>query len=280
MTKWLKPETIIGSWTCLQKERITEICVIYIVQNLFHQGKGDRSISLNSHYLVLLKNPRDKLQILTLAKQMYPGRTYFFLNQYEEAVREPYGYLLIDLKTTTQDDCRLRTNVPPGFNQAAMEENIPQELLRYLKQQNLSSDPLLPAMQRLKAEWMALSLAETSEKTRKLNSFFSCKTDTWLSNNNWTHHFQLEPRRKPEELNTTPAGILPASPGDSTTLTAPSTPLNPFNVAPILNQGAILPGPNAVTPTPLNPVILTPPPTVKSPSPMPSQSWVTYCLIR
>ena len=88
--------------------------VIYIVQNLFHQGKGNRSISLNSHYLVLFKNPRDKLQILTLAKQMYPGRTDFFLKQYEEAVRRPYRYLLIDLKTTTQDDCRLRTNVLPG----------------------------------------------------------------------------------------------------------------------------------------------------------------------
>ena len=49
------------------------LSVIYIVQNLFHQGKGSRSISLNSHYLVLFKNPRDKLQILTLAKQMYPG---------------------------------------------------------------------------------------------------------------------------------------------------------------------------------------------------------------
>ena len=130
---------------------------------------------------MLFKNPRDKLQVLTLAKRMYPGRTDFFLKQYEEAVRRPYGYLLIDLKTTTQDDCRLRTNVLPeeeGFNQVAMEENIPQELLRYLKQQNLSSDPLLPACSDYKAEWMALSLAVTSEKMRKLNSFFSCKTDT------------------------------------------------------------------------------------------------------
>ena len=78
------------------------LSVIYIVQNLFHQGKGSRSISLNSHYLVLFKNPRDKLQILTLAKQMYPGQTDFFLNQYEEPVKRPFGYLLIDLKTTNQ----------------------------------------------------------------------------------------------------------------------------------------------------------------------------------
>ena len=34
------------------------LSVICIVQNLFHQGKGSRSISLKSHYLVLFKNPR------------------------------------------------------------------------------------------------------------------------------------------------------------------------------------------------------------------------------
>ena len=28
------------------------VSVIYIVQNLFHQGKGSRSISLNSHYFL------------------------------------------------------------------------------------------------------------------------------------------------------------------------------------------------------------------------------------
>ena len=125
---------------------------IYIVQNLFHQGKGSRSISLNGHYLLLFKNPRDKLQNLTLAKQMYPGQTYFFLNQYEEAVKRPFGYLLIDLKTTTQDNCPLRKNLLPceeSFTQAGYQENIPWELLKYLKQQNLSPVPLLPAMQEI-----------------------------------------------------------------------------------------------------------------------------------
>ena len=37
--------------------------------------------------------------------------------------------ILIDLKTTTRDDCRLRKNVLPGeegFNQVGMEGNIPQ----------------------------------------------------------------------------------------------------------------------------------------------------------
>ena len=128
------------------------LSVIYIVQNLFHQGKGNRNISLNSHYLVLFKNPRDKLQILTLAKQMYPRQTDWFLKQYEEAVQRPFGYLFVDLKTTTQDNCRLRTNVLPSeekFDKGGVEANISQELLQYLKQQNLMIPPVIPEIQRL-----------------------------------------------------------------------------------------------------------------------------------
>ena len=33
-----------------------------------------------------------------------PGQTDFFLNQYEKAVKRPFAYLLIDLKTTAQDN--------------------------------------------------------------------------------------------------------------------------------------------------------------------------------
>ena len=128
------------------------LSVIYIVQNLFHQGKGSRSISLNSHYLVLFKNSWDKLEILTLAKQMYSGQTNFFLNQYEEAVKRPFGYLLVDLKSTTQDNYRLRTNVLPSearFEHRGIQNTVSQELLQYLKQQTLATPPVLPAMQHL-----------------------------------------------------------------------------------------------------------------------------------
>ena len=128
------------------------LSIIYIVQNLFHQGKGSRSISLKSHYLVLFKNPRDKLQVLTLAKQMYPRHTDFFINHYEQAAQRHFGYLLVDLKTTTQDNCRLRTNVLPGeerFDNVAVPDNISQELLQYLKQQNVMTPPVVPVMKKL-----------------------------------------------------------------------------------------------------------------------------------
>ena len=90
------------------------LSVILILQNLFHQGRETRTISLNSHYLILFKNPRDGSQITHLAKQMYPGRTHFIQEAFADATREPYGYLLIDLKPNTPEVLRLRTNVFPG----------------------------------------------------------------------------------------------------------------------------------------------------------------------
>ena len=138
---------------------------------------------------MLFKNPRDKLQILIFAKQMFPGQTDFFLNQYEETVKRPFGYVLIDLKTTTQDNGRLRINVPPsdkGFNQAGFHDNIPYELLKYLNQQNLSPVLLLPAMQDIRGNMdNVLSRNDLRDVTmKKLSGTFKRKTDTLLSKNN------------------------------------------------------------------------------------------------
>ena len=48
------------------------LSVIFILQNIFHQGKELRDVSLNCHYLVLFKSPCDSSQIKHLAKQMFP----------------------------------------------------------------------------------------------------------------------------------------------------------------------------------------------------------------
>ena len=53
-------------------------------------------------------------------------------------------------------------------------------------------------------------------------------------------HTPLPARDKSEEISVSqPEVNLPASLGDSTTVTAPSTPLNSFNVEPNLSQGDI-----------------------------------------
>ena len=81
-----------------KKSHHSNTSVIYLVQNLFPKNKESRTISLNSQYMVIFKNPRDASQIANLAKQMYPGRGAFVQEAFTDATASPYGYLLIDLK--------------------------------------------------------------------------------------------------------------------------------------------------------------------------------------
>lgn len=81
---------------------------IYIVQNLFNQGRGHRTCSLNSQYIVLLRSPRDVTQIRTLENQMFPGKKNFLVESFNDACSKPYSPLLIDLKPDTPDHLRVR----------------------------------------------------------------------------------------------------------------------------------------------------------------------------
>ena len=76
-----------------------------------HHGRENRTISLNIQYLVLFKNPRDQLQVMTLSRQMFPHRSYQFMDQFNRATAKPFGYLVIDLKQNTPNYQRLRTDV-------------------------------------------------------------------------------------------------------------------------------------------------------------------------
>jgi len=71
-------------------------------------------MSLNAHYMVLFKNPRNGAQLANLARQMYPKTSRFAVEAYKDAIREPYSYLLVDLRPEQDDDLRLRTNIFPG----------------------------------------------------------------------------------------------------------------------------------------------------------------------
>jgi hypothetical protein len=51
------------------------ISVIFVTHNIFSNQKHFRTISLNCQYIILTNNPRDRLQITILAKQMFPGES-------------------------------------------------------------------------------------------------------------------------------------------------------------------------------------------------------------
>jgi hypothetical protein len=89
-----------------------DISVLFLTQNLFH--KGARTMTLNSHYLVLFKNPRDASQISYLARQMFPGgQSKYMIQSFADATAKPYQYLVVDLKADTDDKFRLRSGIFP-----------------------------------------------------------------------------------------------------------------------------------------------------------------------
>ena len=96
------------------------LSVICLLQNLYHRGKENRTMNLNAQYIVLLKNPRDQQQVAHLARQMYPNNWQLFLDAFHCATKEPYGYLLVDLKQDTADDARLQSKVIKGDGNCKM----------------------------------------------------------------------------------------------------------------------------------------------------------------
>ena len=48
---------------------------------------------------------------MTLARQMYPGKSEKMMKMFEKATRQPYGYLLVDLKAYTPENDRLKCKI-------------------------------------------------------------------------------------------------------------------------------------------------------------------------
>ena len=105
------------------------------MQNVFHQGKEMRNISPNTHYIVLFKSPRDRQQISILARQVNPGRVQEFMKSYEKATSQAHGYLMLDLKPTTDDEERLKTNTLP-VETSALQQYARKKSYRHLPNLN------------------------------------------------------------------------------------------------------------------------------------------------
>lgn len=83
-------------------------------QNMFLKDKGFRTMSLNSHYFIIFKNPRANDQVSCLARQIYPNNVKFFKEAYGDATATPHSYILLDLTQSCPEKLRFRTNVLPS----------------------------------------------------------------------------------------------------------------------------------------------------------------------
>jgi hypothetical protein len=97
---------------CVTSHHSRVSCIITL-QNIFH-SKIVREISLNCHYMCLFRNNRSTSQVRTLASQILPSQSRYFMDSYDRATGAPYGYLLIDLTPNGDKKLQLRTNIFKG----------------------------------------------------------------------------------------------------------------------------------------------------------------------
>lgn len=112
-------DTVANLFTKISHHR--SVSVIYITQNVFHKCKQSRTISLNSHYMVLFKSPRDVGQIAILGRQLYPENTKFLVEAFKDATSEPHSYLMLDLRPDTPEPYRVRANIFSGLQQVVYQ---------------------------------------------------------------------------------------------------------------------------------------------------------------
>jgi len=87
------------------------VTVIFITQNLFHQGGQHRTRNLNIQYLVLFKNPRDATVVDFVSRQAFPNNRLFLIDAFRDATSIPHGYLFLDFTQTCPDELRVRTDI-------------------------------------------------------------------------------------------------------------------------------------------------------------------------
>jgi hypothetical protein len=88
--------------------------IIFLTQNLMYQSKTYRNISLNSHYIVLMKNDRGVQQVTLLSSHICPQNTDYLVSSYIGATKEkPYSYLLLDIHPGSKKEIRCRFNIFP-----------------------------------------------------------------------------------------------------------------------------------------------------------------------
>lgn len=73
-----------------------KLTILYLVQNIFDQGKSSRTVRLNSHSIVVFRNMRDQSQFRTMAEQLCLTYSQWLIDSYADATVKPYKYLVMD----------------------------------------------------------------------------------------------------------------------------------------------------------------------------------------
>ena len=87
------------------------LTVIFLVQNVYNQGKSERTISLLSHYCVVLRIGLNASQFRAMANLICPNDGKWLVDSFTHATLKPYGYLVRDYYPSTHEDQTIVTNI-------------------------------------------------------------------------------------------------------------------------------------------------------------------------
>ena len=93
------------------------LTVIYLVQNVYNQGKSQRTISLNSHYSVVFRNGRVASQFRTMAYQICPNNSKWLINSFTNA---PANLMDTWFWTTTPQHLNTRQSSPIYYLESSL----------------------------------------------------------------------------------------------------------------------------------------------------------------
>ena len=81
-----------------------KLTVIYLVKNVYNQGKSQTIISLNSNFSIVFRNGRDTSQIRTKAYQIWPTDRHWLVDACTDAKSKPYMYRVLNHNPSTPDN--------------------------------------------------------------------------------------------------------------------------------------------------------------------------------
>jgi GTPase SAR1 family protein len=88
------------------------VTVLFLTQNLFHAGGKHRTRNLNTHYLVIFKNPRDRTVIDFVSRQAFPQNRKFLMNVFDDiTANSAHSYVFLDFTQDCPDDLRVQSDL-------------------------------------------------------------------------------------------------------------------------------------------------------------------------
>ena len=81
---------------------------VFIVQNLYFQGRKSRDIVMNAHYYVIFRNPGDQIQLKEFTRRR--GQHDMIMHAYTKHCNRKHTFLIIDNSQHTDD--RIKMGMP------------------------------------------------------------------------------------------------------------------------------------------------------------------------